>query len=63
MVPRSGTYAIFHAPHLLKHEVTLLKEHAFPSCSKCVLPVHFDLIKAVRVECASDRFRLLMHIH
>lgn len=60
-VPRSGTYTVFHRPHLLRREVALLKEHSFPACSRCVLPIHFGLLHAVQVESARDKFRLLMH--
>jgi hypothetical protein len=61
IVQRSGNYAVFHTPHSLRREVTLLKEHAFPACSRCVLPVRFDLLQAVPAETARERFRLLMH--
>jgi hypothetical protein len=60
-IPRSGNYAVFHTRHPLVREVTLLKEHTFPACAKCVLPVQFDLLQAVPAESARDRFRLLMH--
>jgi hypothetical protein len=58
-VPRSGTYGFSHA-HSSAHEITLLKGRMFPFCPKCSDPVEFVLIRAVPVESALDRFRLLM---
>ena len=58
-VPRSGTYGFFHA-HSSAHQITLLKGRIFPFCPKCSDPVEFVLIRAVPVESALDRFRLLM---
>jgi hypothetical protein len=63
MIPQSGNYAVFHKPYLLQPEVALLQQHAFPACAKCMVPVHFDLLHAVRAESAQDKFRLLMHTH
>jgi hypothetical protein len=59
-VPRSGTYGFSHA-HSSAHEITLLKGRMFPFCPKCSDPVEFVLIRAVPVESALGRFRLLMH--
>jgi hypothetical protein len=59
-VPRSGTYGFFHA-HSSAHEITLLKDRIFPFCPRCSDPVEFVLIRAVPVESALGRFRLLMH--
>ena len=61
IIPQSGSYAVSHKPHLLKREATLLKEHVFPACAKCTVPVHFDLLHAIQTESARDKFRLLMH--
>ena len=61
IIPQSGNYAVFHKPHLVEREATLLKEHVFPACAKCMVPVHFDLLHAVRAESAREKFRLLMH--
>ncbi|HXA83814.1 MAG TPA: hypothetical protein VNZ47_01985 [Candidatus Dormibacteraeota bacterium] len=63
VVPQSGSYTVSHKPHLLTREATLLKEHIFPACAKCMVPVHFDLLHAVQTESAQDKFRLLMHTH
>ena len=60
-IPRSGNYAVVHKPHHLTSEATLLKQHIFPACAKCTVPVHFDLLHAVQTESARDKFRLLMH--
>jgi hypothetical protein len=62
-IPQSGSYSVFHKQHHLRHEVTLLKQHTFPACARCAVPVHFDLLHAVHAESARDRFRLLMHAH
>jgi hypothetical protein len=61
IVPRSGSYTVSHKPHQLKREVTLLREHPFPACAKCMVPVHFALLHALQTESARDKFRLLMH--
>jgi len=61
IIPQSGSYAVSHKPHLLEREATLLKEHVFPACAKCIVPVHFDLLHAVQTESARDKLRLLMH--
>ena len=58
-VPRSGTYGFFHA-HSSAHQITLLKGRIFPFCPKCSDPVEFVLIRAVPVESALGRFRLLL---
>ena len=62
IIPQSGSYAVSHKPHLLTREATLLKEHVFPACAKCIVPVHFDLLHAVQTESAREKFRLLMHM-
>jgi len=61
IIPHSGSYAVSHKPHLLIREATLLKEHVFPACAKCEVPVHFNLLHALRTESSRDKFRLLMH--
>jgi hypothetical protein len=61
IIPQSGSYAVSHKPHLLEREATLLKEHFFPACAKCEVPVHFNLLHALQSESARDKFRLLMH--
>ena len=48
IIPQSGSYAVSHKPHLLTREAALLKEHVFPACAKCIVPVHFDLLQAVQ---------------
>ena len=61
IIPHSGSYAVFHKPHLLTREATLLKAHVFPACAKCEIPVHFNLLHALQTESSRDKFRLLMH--
>jgi hypothetical protein len=58
-VPTSGIYTTFHA-HALASRVALLRSGRFPSCSQCTVPVQFELVSGVPVECAQARFRLLM---
>jgi hypothetical protein len=59
-VPRSGVYGIVH-PHKLAANVHLLQNHVFPDGPHCDSAVLFNLIRPLRVESASARFRLLMH--
>lgn len=61
IIPQSGSYAVSHKPHLLEREAALLKEHVFPACAKCEVPVHFKLLHALHTESSLDKFRLLMH--
>jgi len=42
-VPESGIYRVLHSQHRLPREVTLMKNHSFPRCSKCSEPVYFEL--------------------
>src|SRR5690348_1993855 len=37
-VPKSGSYRVYHPQHSLPQEVTLLKDHSFPRCSRCGEP-------------------------
>jgi len=57
---RSGIYHPVHKLHVLRAQVPLLRGRVFPGCSKCPIPVHFSLVKAVELESAQSRFRLLM---
>lgn len=59
-VPRSGTFRLKHR-HSGIREITLLKNHIFPSCSHCAAPVHYTFVNWLPSESASSRFRLLMH--
>jgi hypothetical protein len=59
-VPRSGTFRFNHK-HAKLHEIALLKDHIFPSCSHCGLAVHYAFVNWLPYESASSRFRLLMH--
>jgi hypothetical protein len=59
-VPRSGTFRFNHK-HAGVHQIALLKNHIFPSCSHCSHPVHYAFVNWLPYESASSRFRLLMH--
>src|SRR5579864_9427810 len=59
MVPRSGIYTVFHH-HRLSRQVPLLRSGIFPACHTCTTPLEFELLRAVPVESARSRFRLLM---
>jgi hypothetical protein len=59
-ISRSGIYHLVHTRHVLPAQVPLLRGNVFPGCSQCPVPVHFSLVKAVQLESAHSRFRLLM---
>jgi|SRR5205085_5665085 len=42
-IPQSGIYRVSHPQHRLPQEVTLLKDHFFPRCSRCSEPVYYAL--------------------
>lgn len=46
-VPESGIYKVLHTEHRLPHEVTLLRDSDFPSCSRCEQQVRFEIITTV----------------
>jgi len=48
LAPANGIYEIFHAQHLLAHQVVLFKSEKFPRCSRCDSPVTFLLHHAIR---------------
>jgi hypothetical protein len=58
-ISRSGIYHPIHRQHVLPSDVPLLRGKVFPGCSQCPVPVHFSLVKAVQLESAQSRFRLL----
>lgn len=43
-VPESGVYRVFHSEHRASHEVTLVRDQAFPHCSACGNNVRFELL-------------------
>ena len=45
-VPETGIYRVFHAPHRVTHDVTLLHDHLFPRCAVCKEEVRFKLVQA-----------------
>lgn len=57
VVPHSGIYSVIHAEHRLPHEVTLLRGHSFPPCSKCGTNVKFKLLRGVTV----DSFKVVLN--
>jgi hypothetical protein len=42
-VPSSGIYRVIHQQHRLPREITLLKDHFFPRCSRCNESVYYTL--------------------
>jgi hypothetical protein len=46
VIPATGVYQVFHGPHRLAHEVTLLGGETFPRCAMCKDDVHFKLVHA-----------------
>jgi hypothetical protein len=59
VVARSGIYTVFHH-HRLSRQVPLLRSGVFPACHSCATPLEFELARAVPIESARSRFRLLM---
>jgi hypothetical protein len=45
LVPETGLYAVVHENHRLPNEVTLLRDQAFPRCSKCTEAVRFRALQ------------------
>lgn len=58
-VPASGTYRVIHA-HPMRPEISLLAGGLFPRCAQCRRVVEFELMSAVPLESAQNRFRWLM---
>jgi|SwirhisoilCB2_FD_contig_111_1560778_length_508_multi_8_in_0_out_0_1 hypothetical protein len=58
-ISRSGIYHPVHMRHVLPAQVPLLRGNVFPGCSQCPVLVRFSLVKAVQLESAQSRFRLL----
>ena len=49
IIPHSGIYRVIHHQHRLPREVTLLRDEAFPRCSRCSDAVGFEMVmRAVR---------------
>lgn len=46
LIPAIGVYQVFHGPHRVTHEVTLLVGELFPRCAVCKDDVHFKLVHA-----------------
>ena len=42
-VLKSGVYRVYHDPHRLMHEATLLRGDLFPRCIQCGAQVRFRL--------------------
>jgi hypothetical protein len=45
-VIESGIYRVLHSQHRLPAEITLIRDHSFPRCSKCSEPVYFELVRS-----------------
>jgi hypothetical protein len=60
-VPRSGIYRVLHTKHSMR-DITLLKGKTFPACPGCLSAIQFVLIRAIPIESAGARFRLLMQV-
>ena len=45
-VPAPGIYSVSHPQHRLPQEVTLLKDHLFPRCSRCGESVYYTLVRS-----------------
>ena len=45
-VPDTGIYRVSHEQHVLPSEVTLLRDHVFPRCSRCNEPVFYELLRS-----------------
>src|SRR5579859_3955620 len=60
-IPESGIYRIVHPQHRLPSEVTLLKDHYFPRCSRCAEPVYFELIRSAPLALSPNRFNVALH--
>jgi len=48
VVPESGLYFVRHKEHRREHEVTLIAQEQFPSCSVCQEDVRFWLSRAAK---------------
>jgi hypothetical protein len=44
-VPESGIYRVLHSQHKVPQEVTLIRNHFFPRCSRCSSPIYFELVR------------------
>jgi hypothetical protein len=63
IAPESGVYRVHHSEHRLSHEVTILKDKAFPACSKCAFEVHFELLRAApNADCDSQLHTVLYNL-
>jgi hypothetical protein len=60
-VPETGIYRVFHGPHRLTHEVTLLHGEAFPRCAVCKDEVHFKLVQAAPTIDADPSFHIRLY--
>ena len=60
-VPENGFYRIQHSQHRLPKEVTLVIGQAFPRCSKCADPVHFELIRCAPSLGMTRRFNVTLY--
>jgi hypothetical protein len=57
----SGIYRVLHRQHRLPAEVTLIKDHSFPRCSKCSEPVYFELLRSAPEIISPSRFQVALY--
>src|SRR5438105_1842344 len=60
-IPDSGIYRVSHAQHRLPQEVTLLKDHLFPRCSRCTEPVYYTLERSAPAGISPYRFSVNLY--
>jgi len=60
-VPDSGIYRVLHPQHRLPTAVTLIKDQAFPRCSKCPEPVYFELQHAAPAAGSNRGFSVILY--
>lgn len=61
VVVASGIYRVWHPQHRLAAEVTLLKDHFFPRCSRCLEPVYFELVRSAPAGISPYRFNVTLY--
>jgi hypothetical protein len=60
-IPESGIYRVLHSQHNLPSEVTLLKDHFFPRCSRCAESVYFELVRSAPAGLNPYRFNVALY--
>jgi hypothetical protein len=49
-----------HKKHRLPHEVTLLRDQIYPTCSKCEDAVYFELLRSA-LDITLEPFKVTLH--